>query len=66
MEIIQILAKWHLILTTHIEMDDVTQEVYTFRPTPSFVAFLIFSREMIDPPNHFNYYSGGRRKPFLT
>lgn len=65
LEIIQTLAQWHLISTTHIEMDDVTQEVYTFRPTPSFVAFLIFAREMIDPPNHFNYYSGGAHKPFL-
>lgn len=64
-EIIDILAKWYLICSTQIEMDDEIQKVYTFRPTPSFVALLIFAREMIDPPNHFNYYSGCMGAPYL-
>lgn len=64
-EIMDVLAKWHLIHSTQIEMDDELQKVYTFRATPSFVALLIFAREMIDPPNHFNYYSGGVHAPYL-
>lgn len=65
--IIAILQKYRLIHQTKIEMDDETQVVYKFQPTPSFIAFLIFAREMIDPPNHFNYYHQGRStgKPYL-
>jgi len=64
-EILTLFKKYRLIDTTHIELDDATQEVYTFRPTPSFVALLIFAREMIDPPSYFAYYSGGRKKPYF-
>ena len=64
--IIDVLVRWHLILTTQIEMDDEIQRVYTFRPTPSFVALLIFAREMIDPPNNFNYYCGCTGTPYLN
>lgn len=64
-EIINILHKHGLIRTMQIEMDDTTQEVYNFVPTPSFPAMLIFAREMIDIPNCFSYYSGGRNKPYL-
>ena len=64
-EIIDILKKYKLISTTQIELDDETQQVYTFRPTPSFVAMLIFVREMIDSPGSFSYYSVDRAKPYL-
>lgn len=65
--IIAILQKYCLIHQTKIEMDDEIQVVYKFQPTPSFIAFLVFAREMIDPPDHFNYYHGGRStsKPYL-
>lgn len=66
MEIIRILYEYNLIRTTYIEMDDVTQEVYTFNPTPSFVALLIFAHEMIAPPNTFVYFMSNRSKPYLA
>ena len=65
MEIIQMLRKYDLIGITSIEMDDETQEVYTFRPTPSLVALLIFARELIDKPRSFSFYSEMRDKPYL-
>ncbi len=64
-QIIVILEKYNLLYRTQIEMDDEPQTVYNFRPTPSFIAFLIFAREMIKTPNNFSYYSGGRNKPYL-
>lgn len=63
--IIKTLHKYSLIETTLIEVDDIVQEVYMFKPTPSFTAMLIFAREMIDRPNCFSYYMGGRSKPYL-
>lgn len=63
--IIEILRKYHLISTSGIEMDDTTLEVYYFVPTPSFIALLIFAREIIDKPDVFSYYMGGRKKPYL-
>ena len=59
------LRKYDLIGITSIEMDDETQEVYSFRPTPSFVALLIFARELIDKPRSFSFYSEMRDKPYL-
>lgn len=66
LEIIRTLQKYGLIRMTQIETDDVTQEVYSFKPTPSFISMLIFAREMIDKPNNFVYFSGGRNKPYLS
>ena len=65
MEIIQMLRKYDLIGITSIEMDDETQEVYSFRPTPSLVALLIFARELIDKPRSFSFDSEMRDKPYL-
>ena len=64
-DIIRILQKYRLIHVTQIEMDDEEQEIYTFNPTPSFIALLIFAREMIDRPNNFSYYMGNRNQPYL-
>lgn len=64
-QIISVLEKYNLLQKTQIEMDDEIQTVYKFIPTPSFIAFLIFAREMIKTPNRFSYYSGGRNKPYL-
>ena len=64
-QIINVLEKYNLLYKTQIEMDDELQTVYNFKPTPSFIAFLIFAREMIKTPNNFSYYSGGRNKPYL-
>lgn len=64
-EILKMLKKYHLIDSSQIEMDDEVRMVYQFRPTPSFVALLIFAREMIDRPEIFVYYSGGRTEPYF-
>ena len=66
-EVINILKKYRLIKTTQLEMDDMTQEIYTYDPTPSFVALLIFAREMIDRPGSWRFYNNsGREKPYLS
>ena len=65
-EVIKILKKYKLINTTQIEIDDTTQEIYTYKPTPSFVALLIFAREMIDRPTSWRYCTNNRTKPYLV
>ena len=66
-EIIRILKKYKLISATQVEIDDTIQEIYTYLPTPSFVAFLIFAREMIDRPQNWRFYNdSGREKPYLS
>lgn len=64
-EILRLLKKYHMINVTQIEIDDEIQTVYYFVPTPSFVALLIFAREIIDKPQIFAYYCGNRKKPYL-
>ena len=54
------LNSYHLIHKTELEVDDATQPIYTFNPNPAIMGLLIFAREMIDRPNNFYYYSGGR------
>lgn len=63
--IITVLEKYKLLRKTQIETDDEIQTVYNFIPTPSFIALLIFAREMIRKPGKFSYYSEGRNKPFF-
>lgn len=63
--VIGILRKYKMLTTTQIEMDDQIQTVYTFNPTPSFIALLIFAREMIAPPERFSYHASVRKKPYL-
>lgn len=65
-EIIKVLNKYGLLYSAQIEMDDEIETVYrvTYNIS-SFVALLIFARELIDPPHSFNYYNGGRSKPYL-
>ncbi len=64
-EILSILKKYRLIYTSQIEMDDEVQTVYHFNPTPSFVALLIFAREIIDKPSVFSYNMSWRNKPYF-
>ena len=59
------LKTYSLVEASEIELDDVVQTVYYFRPNPSFVAFLIFAREMIKKPENFTQFTGMRRSPFL-
>lgn len=64
--ILNVLEKNNLLYKTLIEMDDETRTVYNFKPSPSFVAFLIFAREMIKTPNSFSFYMAGRNKPYFN
>ena len=64
-EILSALKKYQLISVSQVEMDDEIQTVYHFRPTPSFIALLIFAREMIARPDIFDYYCGNRGIPYL-
>ncbi len=64
-EILRKLKKYKMVYSTKIEMDDEIQTVYHFSPTPSFIALLIFAREIIDKPEIFAYYCGGRETPYL-
>ena len=64
-EIIGTLEQFNLLYRSEIELDDDIKTVYNFKPSPSFVAMLIFAHEMIKAPNYFSYYSGERTKPYL-
>jgi transcriptional regulator with XRE-family HTH domain len=64
-EVLEILAKYRLISSTPFEMDDEVQTIYTFSPSPSFIALLIFAREMIRTPRIFSYHMDQRTKPYL-
>ena len=64
-EVIKTLEKYNFIRTTQIEMDDAVQDIYTFNPKPSFIAFLIFAREMVAGTNVYSFYTDNREKPFL-
>ena len=64
-EILSKLKKYKMVYSTQIEMDDEIQTVYHFSPTPSFIALLIFAQEIIEKPEIFAYYCGGREKPYL-
>ncbi len=64
-EVINVIKKYGMIRTITIEMDDSTQEVYSFLAEPSFCAMLIFAREMISQPNSYCFFSNGRTRPYL-
>lgn len=64
-EIMALLHKYKLLRTTEIELEDSVQQVFHFAPSPSFVALLIFAKEMIAPPHHHTFRYRGRQKPYL-
>lgn len=64
-KILGVLRKYKLVYTSQIEMDDEIKTVFHFHPTPSFIALLIFARELIDRPNSFCYNCSYRKKPYL-
>ena len=61
-----VLKKYHFLYEHKIEMDDEVQIVYNFCHAPAFVPFLIFARELINPPTTFFYHHGRRQKPYLN
>jgi hypothetical protein len=64
-EVLDVLKKWDLIATLPLETDEAEQTVYDFKPTQSFLSLLIFAREMIAPPKHFNFHMNHRKMPYL-
>lgn len=64
-DILKMLSKYNLISSTQIELDDEIQTVYNFRPNSSFIALLIFARELIDRPFLRSYTLHKRDKPYL-
>ena len=64
-EIMALLHKYKLLRTTEIELEDSVQQVFHFAPSPSFVALLIFAKEMIAPSHHHTFRYRGRQKPYL-
>lgn len=65
-KIIEFLLKYHLVKKNQIELDNEIKEIYAFFPSPSFIALLIFAKEMIEPPRSFAFFSDSRRKPYLA
>ena len=65
-EVIEVLKKYSFLRTMQLEMDDETREVYSFVPSPFFVAFLIFAKQVIEKPTVYNYMSDNRKKPYLA
>ena len=65
-KIIRVLQKYKLVRTTQLDTGDGTaQEICSFEPSPSFVALLVFAREMIVCPGNFAYFMGNRNLPYL-
>ena len=64
-DILSKLKKYKMVYSTQVEMDDEIQTLYHFSPTPSFIALLIFAQEIIEKPEIFAYYCGGRETPYL-
>lgn len=67
-EVLLILKKYSIIYSEKVEMDDETVTVYKYSwdSASSFASLLIFAHEMIEKPNNFYYYCGGRKKPYLS
>ncbi len=65
MQILESLKSYAFITEAEIELDDVKQKIYTFRPNPAFVALLAVAQELIHRPVNFNYYCGHRQKTYL-
>ena len=63
--ILDIFEKYQLVFKTPLETDNGTQNVYKFQPSASFIAFLIFAREMIERPKDFSCHVDRRIKPYL-
>ena len=59
------LEKCNFVRQTQIELDDEERTIYYFNPSPSFVALLIFARELIKNPTSFHWFSSARTTPYL-
>jgi len=64
-EVMGTLTKYGLVRASQIEMDDATQEIFTFLPNTPFVAMLTFAREVIKGPQSYRVFHGKRNQPFF-
>ncbi len=64
-EVLTVLSKYRLISYSEVELDDELQTVYHFRPDSSFIALLIFAKEVIDKPQEYWFHTSSRKKPYL-
>jgi len=67
-EVIATLLKHDMLGTMEIELDDGVQIVYTNGDSylTSFIAMLMFARQMVIRPKHWRYLIGGRKTPYLS
>ncbi len=65
-EIVSFLDKYKMLKRSKIEIEGEMKELYIFVPTASFVALLIFAREMIDRPRDGSCQMRRRNKPYLN
>lgn len=64
-EVLTVFSKYRLISYSEVELDDEVQRVYHFRPDSSFIALLIFAKEVIDKPQEYWYHTSARKKPYF-
>lgn len=64
-EIIKLLSGYGLIIQNELELNDGTVRISSFNANPAVIPFLAFAGEIIRRPGSFNYFSGGRSKPYL-
>lgn len=64
-EVLAVLIKYGLVRATELDPNSEVSAVYRFIPSPSFVALLIFAREIVSPSNQHAYRANLRKKPYL-
>lgn len=64
-ELITLFTNYKLINQNELELNDGSVKISSFSPNPAVIPLLIFAGELIDRPRSFNYFCGGRSKPYL-
>ena len=63
-EVLQILVKYEILGTGKVEIDGEIQSTYHCYPEATFMAMLIFAREIIDKTHMGSYLANTRTKPY--
>jgi transcriptional regulator with XRE-family HTH domain len=61
--VIDLLVKYKMLLPEELEIDDRNVTMYRFcspQPFVTFIPFMLFAKEMIQPPNCYCFFMGGR------
>ncbi len=64
-EVCEKLKKYRMISASQLEVDDELTEIYTLNSTFSFPAMLTFARQIIDRPNRFYFFIGGKDRAYF-